>query len=192
MHFFWYLILVFLTTAILRLASTVQKGRKKFLSFLLMVVIQSWVMLSAMLHRPYNVVLLPIQLLFSIVIQAALKSYGKSATIVHAHYWLGNVFYFYQVCWLYNTDEKILLIYKLSIILLQGNSNNLSTIDVAAGYVGMESYNPYITGLFLIVNTYSAPVLAYFTLLYGIALENKNQWVPFRVVLNEKKMLRNT
>ncbi|XP_046746051.1 GPI ethanolamine phosphate transferase 2-like [Diprion similis] len=150
-QFFWCSMLVFLTCSVFRLGSKIQEKRNHFLSLLLRFVLESWVMASTMLHRPYNVVLLPIQILFSIVIHAALRGNKNRNIITHIFYWLGNVFYFYQ-----------------------GNSNNLSTIDIAAGYVGVESYNIYITGLFLVINTYSAPVLAYLTLLYVVACENKN------------------
>lgn len=60
--------------------------------------------------------------------------------------------------------------------ILQGNSNSLATIDVAAGYVGMESYKPLIVGLFLSINTYSAPVLAYLTLIYRSTLSKSSKW----------------
>lgn len=51
-------------------------------------------------------------------------------------------------------------------VMFQGNSNSLASIDVAAGYVGLRSYVPFITAAYLIINTYSAPVLAYFLLIY--------------------------
>lgn len=55
---------------------------------------------------------------------------------------------------------------------LQGNSNSLATIDVAAGYVGVQSYIPFINGSLLLINTYSSPVLAYFLLIYYSILEH--------------------
>ncbi|XP_012258399.2 GPI ethanolamine phosphate transferase 2-like isoform X2 [Athalia rosae] len=151
-HVFWLLISIYWSIALLRLGITIITNRRNFLSLLLRFIIEFWVTVTAMLHRPYNVVLLPIQLLFSIVIHRALRGSDSRDIVVHIHYWLGNIFYFYQ-----------------------GNSNNLSTIDVAAGYVGMESYNPYVTGLFLAINTYSAPVLAYLTLIYGVTRNHKKQ-----------------
>ncbi|XP_048511974.1 GPI ethanolamine phosphate transferase 2-like isoform X6 [Athalia rosae] len=153
-HVFWLLISIYWSIALLRLGITIITNRRNFLSLLLRFIIEFWVTVTAMLHRPYNVVLLPIQLLFSIVIHRALRGSDSRDIVVHIHYWLGNIFYFYQ-----------------------GNSNNLSTIDVAAGYVGMESYNPYVTGLFLAINTYSAPVLAYLTLIYGVTRNHKKQQV---------------
>lgn len=62
---------------------------------------------------------------------------------------------------------------KLNIkpIILQGNSNSLATIDVAAGYVGIQSYMPFVNGPLLLINTYSAPILAYFLLIYHAVLQ---------------------
>lgn len=45
---------------------------------------------------------------------------------------------------------------------LQGNSNNLSTVDVAAGYTGVETYQPVRIAVQLILNTYSGPLFTVF------------------------------
>lgn len=42
--------------------------------------------------------------------------------------------------------------------LLQGNSNSLSTVDIAAGYVGLESYCAAVIGLLMCLNTYAGPI----------------------------------
>ena len=44
--------------------------------------------------------------------------------------------------------------------MLQGNSNSLSSIDVATGYIGAEQQNIYMAGLLVFLHTYSFPVLA--------------------------------
>lgn len=50
--------------------------------------------------------------------------------------------------------------------MFQGNSNSLASVDIAAGYIGLRSYVPVVTGVYLVINTYSAPVLAYFLLVH--------------------------
>lgn len=44
--------------------------------------------------------------------------------------------------------------------LLQGNSNSLATIDLNAGYIGLETYHPVLVGFFLTLNTFSGPILS--------------------------------
>jgi len=41
---------------------------------------------------------------------------------------------------------------------VQGNSNSLSTVDIAAGYVGLESYWAPVIGLLMCLNTYAGPI----------------------------------
>ncbi|XP_042903555.2 uncharacterized protein [Parasteatoda tepidariorum] len=41
----------------------------------------------------------------------------------------------------------------------QGNSNNLSTIDVSSGYVGLSSYQPILVGSLITCNTYRSVIL---------------------------------
>ena len=53
-----------------------------------------------------------------------------------AYIWLGRVAFFYL-----------------------GNSNSLSSIDVGAGYAGMEYFSPVIVSALLAVHTYSGPLL---------------------------------
>ena len=40
-----------------------------------------------------------------------------------------------------------------------GNSNSLASIDVSAGYVGLEDYVPGVVGPFMYVATYCGPIL---------------------------------
>ncbi|XP_012271905.1 GPI ethanolamine phosphate transferase 2 isoform X2 [Orussus abietinus] len=111
--------------------------------------LETWVAVSAMLHRPHNVCLLPIQIIVSSVMKNTVKPSDRRNTIIAQIFvWLGNVFYFYQ-----------------------GNSNSLATIDIAAGYVGLESYRPVFIAALITINTYSAPVLAYLTLIHWVTQE---------------------
>lgn len=141
---FWGITLLFLLSYGYRVALIIRCDKHRFASIMLLLIINFWVMISAMLHQPYNVILLPLQIVASLMIESALKENDLTLELgVFVHCWLGNVFYFYQ-----------------------GNSNSLASINIAAGYVGLRSYMPLITGAYLIVNTYSAPVLAYFLLVY--------------------------
>ncbi|XP_066585138.1 GPI ethanolamine phosphate transferase 2 isoform X2 [Prorops nasuta] len=68
-----------------------------------------------------------------------------------------------------------------------GNSNSLATIDTGAGYIGLEMYKPLTIAVYLIVNTYSAPVLAYLTFIYYETL--KQDMISERIVANIKYYL---
>lgn len=119
-----------------------------FLRMILLSVVRIWIVISAMLHQPHNVILLPFQIIFSKVIREIIKDSAAQEINTLLYIWMGNVFYFYQ-----------------------GNSNSLATIDVAAGYVGIQSYMPFVNGPLLLINTYSAPILAYFLLIYHAVLQ---------------------
>ncbi|KAM0728286.1 GPI ethanolamine phosphate transferase 2 [Formica fusca] len=141
---FWGIIMLFLLSYGYRVTLIIRRDKQRFASTMLFFIINFWVMISAMLHQPYNVILLPLQIVASSTIDTALKENNLTLDLgVFVHCWLGNVFYFYQ-----------------------GNSNSLASINITAGYVGLRSYMPLITGVYLIINTYSAPVLAYFLLVY--------------------------
>ena len=43
--------------------------------------------------------------------------------------------------------------------ILQGNSNGLASIDVGAAYTGINSFNPWIVGSLLAINTFGGPIL---------------------------------
>ncbi|XP_020292494.1 GPI ethanolamine phosphate transferase 2 isoform X2 [Pseudomyrmex gracilis] len=140
---FWSIALLILLSYGYRMASIIRHDGRRFASATLYFVVSIWVTISAMLHQPYNVILLPTQILAHSTIDVVLRASNLFDLDVFAHCWLGNVFYFYQ-----------------------GNSNSLASVDVAAGYVGLRSYIPLVTGAYLIINTYSAPVLSYFLLIY--------------------------
>lgn len=48
--------------------------------------------------------------------------------------------------------------YIFCVLLLQGNSNSLATIDLAAGYKGLEDYSLPLVGLLTLINTYAGPI----------------------------------
>ena len=93
---FWILVIFYCIYWALRLFRT--QERKIFMNSLLRLTVQLWVMISALLHRPYNVFLLPMQLIFSSIIDDALQTYDYSKDIrIYVSILMGNVFYFYQV-----------------------------------------------------------------------------------------------
>ncbi|XP_071648879.1 GPI ethanolamine phosphate transferase 2 isoform X2 [Temnothorax longispinosus] len=149
---FWGIITLSLLSYGYRATLIIKRDKRRFASMMLFFIVTTWVAISAMLHQPYNVILLPMQIITSSTLDFALREDNLLDLGILVHYWLGNVFYFYQ-----------------------GNSNSLASIDVAAGYVGLRSYMPLVTGVYLIVNTWSAPVLAYFLLIYHRQLYPTNR-----------------
>ncbi|KAM6036301.1 GPI ethanolamine phosphate transferase 2 isoform 5-T6 [Theristicus caerulescens] len=96
------------------------------------------VLLAALLFRPHN---LPV-LVFCLLIQTMMTRYiwrplkFDAARITVMHYWFGQAFFYFQ-----------------------GNSNGIATVDVSAGFVGLESYVE-IPAIFLTAfATYSGPLL---------------------------------
>ncbi|XP_031837371.2 phosphatidylinositol glycan anchor biosynthesis class G isoform X1 [Nomia melanderi] len=142
---FWVLLAINFFNYTYRLVLTIQYNQVIFLKTTLYFIVRMWIMISAMIHQPHNVILLPLQIIFSNVIRAILQNNNIQQINVFVYVWMGNVFYFYQ-----------------------GNSNSLATIDVAAGYVGIQSYIPLVNGSLLIINTYSASVLACLLLIHQV------------------------
>ncbi|XP_075208747.1 GPI ethanolamine phosphate transferase 2, catalytic subunit isoform X3 [Anomaloglossus baeobatrachus] len=96
------------------------------------------ILLAALLFRPHNLVVL----VFCLLIQSILTMFiwkilkFDAAQITIMHYWFGQAFFFFQ-----------------------GNSNTISTVDISAGFVGLENYVEmpaiFLTGFV----TYSGPLL---------------------------------
>ncbi|XP_076621223.1 phosphatidylinositol glycan anchor biosynthesis class G isoform X3 [Colletes latitarsis] len=146
---FWVLLAINSLNYIYRLALVIKYNKTAFLKIMLSCFVRIWIMITAMLHQPHNVILLPLQIIFSSVIRTIIKDNNTEQVNPFVYAWIGNLYYFYQ-----------------------GNSNSLATIDVAAGYVGIQSYIPFVNGLLLLINTYSAPILAYLLLIYHAVLQN--------------------
>ncbi|XP_058837934.1 GPI ethanolamine phosphate transferase 2 isoform X2 [Topomyia yanbarensis] len=103
-------------------------------------IITIFTLLSTLIHKPHNVILVAALLSSSRYLVARIDhiSESKSENLllkIVAHIWLGKLFYFYQ-----------------------GNSNNLATIDLNAGYVGLSSFNFIWVGLLLTLNTFNTAV----------------------------------
>jgi ethanolamine phosphate transferase 2 subunit G len=112
-----------------------------------------FVLVGALLHKPHNVVLLAGCVFTSHILNMACNRLydtdrdKKRRTFVKIvlHLWLGRLFYFYQ-----------------------GNSNSLASIDLNAGYVGLNSFNFTVVGVFLTLNTFSAQILCNLLLLFHL------------------------
>ncbi|XP_045384049.1 GPI ethanolamine phosphate transferase 2 isoform X2 [Lemur catta] len=96
------------------------------------------VLLAALLFRPHN---LPV-LAFSLLIQTVMTKFiwkplrHDAAEITVMHYWFGQAFFYFQ-----------------------GNSNNIATVDISAGFVGLDTYVE-IPAMFLTAfGMYAGPVL---------------------------------
>ncbi|KAJ6657110.1 hypothetical protein lerEdw1_002856 [Lerista edwardsae] len=112
------------------------------------------VLLAALLFRPHN---LPV-LVFCLLIQAMMTKYVwrplefDAAQVTIMHYWFGQAFFFFQ-----------------------GNSNGIASVDVSAGFVGLDNYVEipavFLTGF----ATYAGPLLWAIHLLCYLSSEvNRN------------------
>ncbi|XP_042528702.1 GPI ethanolamine phosphate transferase 2 isoform X1 [Dipodomys spectabilis] len=96
------------------------------------------VLLAALLLRPHN---LPV-LAFSLLIQTLMTKFiwkplkHDAAEVTVMHYWFGQAFFYFQ-----------------------GNSNNIATIDVSAGFVGLDTYMEVPATFLTVFGTYVGPVL---------------------------------
>ncbi|XP_012928504.1 GPI ethanolamine phosphate transferase 2 isoform X2 [Heterocephalus glaber] len=96
------------------------------------------VLLAALLLRPHN---LPV-LTFSLLIQTIMTKFiwkplrHDVAEITVMHYWFGQAFFYFQ-----------------------GNSNNIATIDISSGFVGLDTYMEIPATFLTVFGTYVGPVL---------------------------------
>ncbi|CAD6241866.1 GSCOCG00009347001-RA-CDS [Cotesia congregata] len=154
---FWVVCTFYLIYSIKNIIFYPKNTYKILINQLFYLSLQYWIIISAILHRPYNIILLPIQLITQIIISNFLiNTTDNLKVLTFTSYCIGNVFYFYQ-----------------------GNSNSLATIDVAASCVGLETYRIYIAALFICINTFSSPVLAYLILVFKITLDDTSNTIEF-------------
>ncbi|XP_058157996.1 GPI ethanolamine phosphate transferase 2 isoform X4 [Dasypus novemcinctus] len=96
------------------------------------------VLLAALLFRPHN---LPV-LVFSLLIQTLMTKFiwkplkHDAAEITIMHYWFGQAFFYFQ-----------------------GNSNNIATVDISAGFIGLDSYVEVPAILLTAFAAYAGPIL---------------------------------
>ncbi|XP_058280078.1 GPI ethanolamine phosphate transferase 2 isoform X4 [Hirundo rustica] len=96
------------------------------------------VLLAALLFRPHN---LPV-LVFCLLIQTMMTKYiwiplkFDAAQSAIMHYWFGQAFFYFQ-----------------------GNSNSIATVDISAGFVGLDSYMELPAIFLTAFATYAGPFL---------------------------------
>ncbi|XP_062544378.1 GPI ethanolamine phosphate transferase 2 isoform X2 [Armigeres subalbatus] len=150
-NIFWINLLEILLIGLLpKLYRTVMRKSEPKTSKMLSTVICLTALLSAMIHKPHNVVLVASilstsQYLVKRIDHIAESKAENSLLKIITHVWLGKMFYFYQ-----------------------GNSNNLATVDLNAGYVGLSSFNFTRVGLFLTLNTFNGQILSFLLLIYHL------------------------
>ncbi|XP_027692473.1 GPI ethanolamine phosphate transferase 2-like isoform X1 [Vombatus ursinus] len=112
------------------------------------------VLLAALLLRPHN---LPV-LVFSLLIQAVMTKFiwkplkHDAAQITIMHYWFGQAFFYFQ-----------------------GNSNNIATVDISAGFVGLDHYIEVPAMFLTAFATYVGPILWAIHLLSFLSSENNSR-----------------
>ncbi|XP_035699343.1 GPI ethanolamine phosphate transferase 2-like [Branchiostoma floridae] len=108
------------------------------------------VLLEALLLRPHNTTVLAVTvfqqyLLHELVLPWTVLS-PSVPLLSLLHVWMGQAAFYFQ-----------------------GNSNSIATIDISAGYVGMEDYVQEVAGMLTCLSTYAGPFLWFSSLLVFIA-----------------------
>ncbi|XP_072172994.1 GPI ethanolamine phosphate transferase 2-like [Diadema setosum] len=95
-------------------------------------------MLAALILRPHNSAVLAILVLLQYAVHGYLlpRLQWKLWVVTLLHVWMGQAAFYGQ-----------------------GNSNNAATMDISAGYVGLEGYNLMLASGLTFIATYSGPLL---------------------------------
>uniref|UniRef100_A0A182FLN6 GPI ethanolamine phosphate transferase 2 C-terminal domain-containing protein n=1 Tax=Anopheles albimanus TaxID=7167 RepID=A0A182FLN6_ANOAL len=74
--------------------------------------------------------------------------------------------------WLMTEEHKLFLtlvtILGLFSVITQGNSNSLATIDLNAGYLASNRFNIYRVGFFVVLQSYSGPLISTLMLIHNL------------------------
>lgn len=105
------------------------------------------ILLSVLLFKPYNVLLISSLCITSNLIFTVLFP-NNSFVCIFLHLCLGRIYYF-----------------------LQGSTNSIATIDITVGYIGQSHYNSYIAGILIYFNMYALNFLTIFLLFYHEKLQ---------------------
>lgn len=109
-----------------------------------------WILIAALLLKPYNIILLP----FCIFSHSLIKKVTKNTELlVLWHICLGNCLFF-----------------------AQGHSNSLASVDVSVGYVGLQTYQPLIVIVQVLLHTYLFPILCHSLVLRNNQNNEENIW----------------
>lgn len=109
-------------------------------------------LIASLTHKPHNIFLVALLLFSSQKIKQTFATLKNSQWPINVcllmqcvlHFWMGRQFFFYQ-----------------------GNSNNLASIDLNAGYIGLNTFHFFTVGLLLTVNTFSGPILSFITFIHN-------------------------
>lgn len=111
------------------------------------------IFINALTHKPHNIFLNALLLFTSCKLNATINTLFNKAQCSDiyrlfiqcvVHFWLGKCFFFYQ-----------------------GNSNNLATVDLNAGYIGLNHFHFIPVMFFITINTYNGPILTVLLLIYN-------------------------
>ncbi|EMP42529.1 GPI ethanolamine phosphate transferase 2 [Chelonia mydas] len=117
------------------------------------------VLLAALLFRPHNLPVLVFCLLIQMIMTRCIWKPLKfdAAQITIMHYWFGQAFFYFQ-----------------------GNSNSIATVDISAGFVGLDNYVE-IPAIFLTgFATYAGPLLWAIHLLCYLSSEVSSRKLDFQ------------
>lgn len=109
-------------------------------------------LIAALTHKPHNIFLVSLLLFSCSKIKHTFSLLNKDnsqsniSLLIQCvlHFWIGRQFFFYQ-----------------------GNSNSLASIDLNAGYVGLNTFHFLTVGALLTVNTFSGPILSFITFIHN-------------------------
>ncbi|KAJ8974479.1 hypothetical protein NQ317_016133 [Molorchus minor] len=112
--------------------------------------LQTWILILALLLKPYNVILISYCLCASMIY---FKQYKNSVTITLCHSWLGHMLYF-----------------------TQGHSNSLASVDISVGYIGLKEYQPLLVITQILCHTYAFPILCHVLILRNDNIDGCRVW----------------
>ncbi|XP_071117625.1 GPI ethanolamine phosphate transferase 2-like [Haliotis cracherodii] len=112
-----------------------------------------WLLVMMLLLRPHNSALVAMVAAIESLVSGHMISITKLRPAFLTLYclWMGQATFFFQ-----------------------GNSNSLTTVDVAAGYVGLHDYHPLLIGLLMCLSTYAGPIFWMVSLLKYISTMDVN------------------
>lgn len=110
-------------------------------------------LIATLTHKPHNIFLVSLLLFSCSKIKQTFSLLNKENSLCNIrllmqcvlHFWIGRQFFFYQ-----------------------GNSNSLASIDLSAGYIGLNTFNFFTVGALLTVNTFSGPILSFIAFIHNI------------------------
>ncbi|XP_020107824.1 GPI ethanolamine phosphate transferase 2 isoform X3 [Ananas comosus] len=111
-----------------------------------------WCLLQLLIQQPINaipILLIYLQILFSIIYFSADRSFHRQWVEVAAIYFLGLAGHFGL-----------------------GNTNSLATIDVAGAFIGISSHSAVLSGILMFVITYASPSLSYLSMVMYIDMKD--------------------